>query len=248
MLVVLIGKATRLAQFFTSDHKVYLATVRFGFATTTYDREGDPTSDDVPVHLDSLQPERWLAGDKHVNEDAFRRVFARDLLAVEDPPSYPGRFHRVGDRATWYASLTEQDAWAQFFRHHPRGGVDPFEVRRRIGAARVDRGGPALPALSGPDPELHEVPGPGEIPLRVGPRALVAAAAAADQRGSQQGREDATRPRSELPSSHGSSRVSCGVGGERPADGDLFRSSAARMGEIGGEPPQERLDPRAPRA
>jgi RES domain-containing protein len=61
----------------------------------------------------------------------------RDLLHVEDPPSYPGRFHVVGDPATWYASVTEQDAWAQFFRHHPAGGVDPFEVRRRIGEARA---------------------------------------------------------------------------------------------------------------
>jgi RES domain-containing protein len=61
----------------------------------------------------------------------------RDLLHVEDPASYPGRFHAVGDRATWYSSITEQDAWAQFFRHHPGGGVDPFEVRRRIGEARV---------------------------------------------------------------------------------------------------------------
>jgi hypothetical protein len=62
----------------------------------------------------------------------------RDLLHVEDPPSYPGRFHVVGDPATWYASVTEQDAWAQFFRHHPGGGVDPFEVRRRVGEAQVD--------------------------------------------------------------------------------------------------------------
>jgi RES domain-containing protein len=61
----------------------------------------------------------------------------RSLLAVDDPPSYPGRFHRVGDRATWYSSLSEQDAWAQFFRHHPQGGVDPMEVLRRIGRARV---------------------------------------------------------------------------------------------------------------
>lgn len=62
---------------------------------------------------------------------------SRGLLAVDDPPSYPGRFHRVGDRATWYSSLSEDDAWAQFFRHNPQGGVDPMEVLRRIGRARV---------------------------------------------------------------------------------------------------------------
>lgn len=79
----------------------------------------------------------------------------RDLLAVEDPASYPGRFHRVGDQATWYSSLAEHDAWAQFFRHHPGGGVDPFEVRRRIGEARVQD----LLVLDLTDPRLRRLAG-----------------------------------------------------------------------------------------
>jgi hypothetical protein len=38
----------------------------------------------------------------------------------------------------WYASSQEQGAWAELFRHFLGEGVDPFEVRRRVGRASVD--------------------------------------------------------------------------------------------------------------
>lgn len=37
----------------------------------------------------------------------------------------------------WYASNQEQAAWAELFRHFLDDDVDPFEVRRRIGAVTV---------------------------------------------------------------------------------------------------------------
>ncbi|HEX8746653.1 MAG TPA: tRNA pseudouridine(55) synthase TruB [Pyrinomonadaceae bacterium] len=40
VLVVMVGRATRLAQFLASDAKEYLATVRFGYATETGDATG----------------------------------------------------------------------------------------------------------------------------------------------------------------------------------------------------------------
>src|SRR6185295_5417937 len=40
VLVILVGKATRLAQFLDKDKKEYLATVRFGFETDTGDLTG----------------------------------------------------------------------------------------------------------------------------------------------------------------------------------------------------------------
>src|SRR3954467_5396784 len=40
VLVVLVGRATRLAQFLAGDAKEYLATVRFGYATGTGDVTG----------------------------------------------------------------------------------------------------------------------------------------------------------------------------------------------------------------
>ena len=40
VMVVLVGKATRLAQFLDKDEKEYVADVTFGFETDTGDRTG----------------------------------------------------------------------------------------------------------------------------------------------------------------------------------------------------------------
>jgi tRNA pseudouridine55 synthase len=50
VLVLLIGKATRLARFLNDD-KEYLATIRFGFETTTGDRTGQPKQHIKEVNL-----------------------------------------------------------------------------------------------------------------------------------------------------------------------------------------------------
>lgn len=44
VMVVLVGKATRLAQFLDKDDKEYEALIRFGFETDTGDRTGSPKS------------------------------------------------------------------------------------------------------------------------------------------------------------------------------------------------------------
>src|SRR5271167_2380205 len=41
VLPLLIGKFTRLAQYFSTAEKSYSGTIRFGFATDTYDAEGE---------------------------------------------------------------------------------------------------------------------------------------------------------------------------------------------------------------
>ncbi|MEP6715528.1 MAG: tRNA pseudouridine(55) synthase TruB [Terriglobia bacterium] len=43
VLPVMIGQATRLARFWENSEKAYEAVVRFGFATDTWDREGEKT-------------------------------------------------------------------------------------------------------------------------------------------------------------------------------------------------------------
>lgn len=51
VLPLLLGKFTRLAQFYTSHAKAYTGTIRFGFATDTYDAEGVPISQPVAPQL-----------------------------------------------------------------------------------------------------------------------------------------------------------------------------------------------------
>lgn len=61
-------------------------------------------------------------------------------LSVADPAVTTGRFHTVGGPGVWYGSDQEQAAWAELFRHTLGGGIDAFEIRRRIGVARVAGG------------------------------------------------------------------------------------------------------------
>jgi tRNA pseudouridine55 synthase len=60
VLPLVIGNMTRLAQFYTSSEKTYEGVIRFGFATDTYDAEGQPSSLPQPVSL-SLEQLRQLA-------------------------------------------------------------------------------------------------------------------------------------------------------------------------------------------
>jgi tRNA pseudouridine55 synthase len=51
VLPLVIGNLTRLAQFYTSCEKTYEGTIRFGFATDTYDAEGEPDGPPQTVTL-----------------------------------------------------------------------------------------------------------------------------------------------------------------------------------------------------
>jgi len=51
VLPLVIGRFTRLAQFYNEADKRYEGVIRFGFATDTYDAEGEPSSPPQPVKL-----------------------------------------------------------------------------------------------------------------------------------------------------------------------------------------------------
>jgi tRNA pseudouridine55 synthase len=53
VLPLVIGRATRLAQFYTRSEKIYEGVVRFGWSTGTYDRAGEPTSAPCEVSFDA---------------------------------------------------------------------------------------------------------------------------------------------------------------------------------------------------
>ncbi len=60
VLPLLMGKFTRLAQYFSSADKSYSGTIRFGFATDTYDAEGEPAGPKVAPTL-TLEQVRAVA-------------------------------------------------------------------------------------------------------------------------------------------------------------------------------------------
>ncbi len=60
VLPLVVGRATRLAQFYTRSDKIYEGTIRFGWATDSYDRTGEPLGPKVAVTLDRDELERAL--------------------------------------------------------------------------------------------------------------------------------------------------------------------------------------------
>src|SRR5580704_15348330 len=58
VLVLLLGRATRLAQFYVGRRKRYRTAFRFGFATDTYDADGEALGPDTAPQLDraALEP------------------------------------------------------------------------------------------------------------------------------------------------------------------------------------------------
>jgi tRNA pseudouridine55 synthase len=88
VLSVCVGKATRLARFLAGGDKVYQATIRLGFATTTDDLRGEPIGAVRPVDVDREAIER--AG----------RALTGSLRQV--PPAYSAR--RVGGRRLYELS------------------------------------------------------------------------------------------------------------------------------------------------
>jgi tRNA pseudouridine55 synthase len=61
VLVMLLGRATRLARFYVGRRKRYNSTFRFGFATDTYDADGTPAGPDTAPQLDRSEIERLAA-------------------------------------------------------------------------------------------------------------------------------------------------------------------------------------------
>jgi len=62
VLVLLLGRATRFAQFYADRRKRYRSVFRFGFATDTYDSDGTALGPDTMPQLDRAELERMAAG------------------------------------------------------------------------------------------------------------------------------------------------------------------------------------------
>src|ERR1700675_3078458 len=55
VLPVVTGSLTRLAQFYLHSEKCYEGVIQFGFATDTYDADGEATTPMVEVALDLVK-------------------------------------------------------------------------------------------------------------------------------------------------------------------------------------------------
>jgi len=85
VLPLVIGRMTRLAQFYTASEKSYEGIIRFGFATDTYDAEGQPTGPAQTVSLSLDQLHSLAAGFRGVIEQMPPPFSAKKIQGV---PAY----------------------------------------------------------------------------------------------------------------------------------------------------------------
>ncbi len=79
VLPLLMGKFTRLAQYFSAAEKSYSGAIRFGFATDTYDAEGEPAGPDLCSNL-------WPQAAQALTLDRVRSTAARFLGETQQMP------------------------------------------------------------------------------------------------------------------------------------------------------------------
>jgi tRNA pseudouridine55 synthase len=85
VLPLVVGSFTRLAQFYTRAEKTYEGMIRFGFATDTYDAEGEPTGPTTSITLDYDQINLLAADFKGVIEQTPPPFSAKKIHGV---PAY----------------------------------------------------------------------------------------------------------------------------------------------------------------
>ncbi len=85
VLPLLVGKWTRLAQFFSTNDKQYTGTIRFGFETDTFDAEGTPASEPRPL-TKTLEDLRTLAQHFQGTMDQMPPVFS--AKKINGTPAY----------------------------------------------------------------------------------------------------------------------------------------------------------------
>lgn len=85
VLPLVLGRLTRLAQFYTGSDKTYEGEIRFGFATDTYDAEGEPTTTACDPQVSAEQLESIAAGFRGVIQQVPPAFSAKKINGV---PAY----------------------------------------------------------------------------------------------------------------------------------------------------------------
>jgi tRNA pseudouridine55 synthase len=85
VLPLVLGKFTRLAQYFSAAEKTYTGAIRFGFATDTYDAEGERTGPDTEP-VPSLDQVRFAATRFHGEMEQMPPAYSAKKIAGK--PAY----------------------------------------------------------------------------------------------------------------------------------------------------------------
>src|SRR5262245_6632939 len=83
VLVTLVGRATRLAQFLSGADKEYVAVIRLGYATNTGDATGSPQAGEAPAN--ARQPQSLS------KEEIEAAMLLLKRLTEQTPPMYSAK-------------------------------------------------------------------------------------------------------------------------------------------------------------
>jgi tRNA pseudouridine55 synthase len=142
VLLLVVGRATRLAKFLSASDKSYEAVVRLGFSTDTADADGEPIG---PVWHGML-PSRDAID---AALDAFRGVF------LQQPPAFSAkkidgkRSHKLARARAAAAARLKPDARLKLSRYELRA-PPALPAPYTLPALPDPRDPPALPALPAP--------------------------------------------------------------------------------------------------
>jgi tRNA pseudouridine55 synthase len=93
VLPLVLGSLTRLAQFYTTSEKTYEGVIRFGFATNTYDADGEPLDTDVGTAAPGCRSGQRL----DLNLENLQKLAAafQGLIEQVPPPFSAKKIHGV---------------------------------------------------------------------------------------------------------------------------------------------------------
>lgn len=118
VLPLLMGRFTRLAQYFSAAEKSYTGAIRFGFATDTYDADGEPAG-----------PDQWPEAAQGLTLERVRAAAERFRGEMEQmPPPFSAK--KIGGKPAYKLAregkpVLLKPAWVR---------IDAFEIAAMEGA------------------------------------------------------------------------------------------------------------------
>jgi tRNA pseudouridine55 synthase len=182
VLPLLLGKYTRLAQFFGKAEKQYEGTIRFGFATDSFDADGTAVGESVPLTLGLAELQK-LAERFHGEMDQVPPIYSAKKIngvaahkLARAGMDVPVKAARIFIQSFQLLDLDEASGEARFTMHVSAGGY-VRSVAHELGelagcgahlsSLRRTQAGPFTLAQSITVEDLKRLPGSAEIEQRL---------------------------------------------------------------------------------
>jgi len=136
VLPIVLGNLTRLAQFYAHSEKTYEGVIRFGFATDTYDADGEPTTPQQAVQLNCDEVRALAAQFQGIIEQIPPPFSAKKIAGV---PAYKlARKHKEVDLKPVQIEIKEFEILAADgdranFRAHVASGTYIRSIAHEMG-------------------------------------------------------------------------------------------------------------------